>query len=70
MTTSKSDRPVPPLPVRGNKGTGNFWWFAVLLTLCMLLLFFPNSTEYSRVDYSFFLDQLERENIKRLTVYP
>jgi cell division protease FtsH len=36
----------------------------------MLLLFFPNSTEYSRVDYSFFLDQLERENIKRLTVYP
>lgn len=70
MTTSKSDRPVPPLPVRGNKGTGNFWWFAVLLTLCMLLLFFPNPTEYSRVDYSFFLDQLERENIKRLTVYP
>lgn len=70
MTTSKSDRPVPPVPVRGNKGTGNFWWFALLLSLCMLLLFFPNSTEYSRVDYSFFLDQLERENIKRLTVYP
>lgn len=35
-----------------------------------MLLFFPNSAEYSRIDYSFFLDQLDRENVQRLTIYP
>lgn len=35
-----------------------------------MLLFFPNAAEYSRIDYSFFLDQLDRENVQRLTIYP
>ena len=70
MTTLKNNSPTSPAPVQGKKSGGNFWWVAMLLSLCLLILFFPNSTEYSRIDYSFFLDQLERENIKRLTVYP
>lgn len=46
-----------------------FWWIATVLAAIILLLFYVSSSFSSRIDYSFFLEQLEKENIQRVTVY-
>jgi len=70
MNTTKPDVPPPTPLVQARRGGGNFWWLAILLLACLLLLFLPNPKESSPIDYSFFLEQLQRENIQRLTIYP
>lgn len=52
----------------GRKGQG-FWMVGmIVLAVILMLFFFPGMTS-SRIDYSFFLQQLEKENIKRVTIY-
>ncbi len=70
MNTTKPNAPIPSPPGQVARGGGNFWWLAILLLACLLILFVPNPKESSQIDYSFFLEQLQRENIQRLTVYP
>ncbi|MCE2751936.1 MAG: ATP-dependent zinc metalloprotease FtsH [Pirellula sp.] len=70
MNPSKPDGQTPPTVTQARKNGSNFWWFALLLSLCLLLLFMPGSGEFSRIDYSFFLEQLDRQNVQRLTIYP
>lgn len=70
MNPSKPDGQTPPTVIQARKNGSNFWWFALLLSLCLLMLFMPGSGEFSRIDYSFFLDQLDRQNVQRLTIYP
>ena len=40
----------------------------ILLAVFLMLFFLPGMSS-SRIDYSFFLEQLDKENIQRLTVY-
>ena len=40
----------------------------ILLAVFVMLFFLPGMTS-SRIDYSFFLEQLDKENIQRLTIY-
>ncbi|MFM8261936.1 MAG: ATP-dependent zinc metalloprotease FtsH [Pirellula sp.] len=70
MNTTKPNAPIPSPPGQVARGGGNFWWLAILLLACLLILFVPNARESSPIDYSFFLEQLQRENIQRLTIYP
>jgi cell division protease FtsH len=68
-----SQNPSPPKsspkgPVRNNPS--GFWWITALLIASLLMLFWSGVPNPSRIDYSFFLSELERNNIKRLTVYP
>ena len=70
MNPSKPDGQTPPTVIQARKNGSNFWWFALLLSLCLLMLFMPGSGEFSRIDYSFFLEQLDRQNVQRLTIYP
>lgn len=52
-------------PVRRGQG---FWMVGiVLLAIFMMLFLLPGLS--SKIDYSFFLEQLEKENIQELTVY-
>ncbi len=42
---------------------------AIVLLATLGLMFFFNSTKVSRVDYSFFLEQLDKENLQSLKIY-
>lgn len=53
-------------PARRGQG---FWMIGLILLAVFLMLFFLPGISSSRIDYSFFLEQLEKENIQRLTVY-
>jgi cell division protease FtsH len=70
MNPSKPDGQTSSPLIQARKNGSNLWWFALLLSLCLLMLFMPGSGEFSRIDYSFFLEQLDRQNVQRLTIYP
>ncbi|MFZ4079840.1 MAG: ATP-dependent zinc metalloprotease FtsH [Pirellula sp.] len=70
MTSRKPDGQPQPSAVQARKNGNSFWWISLLFLICFLMLFLPNTAEYSRIDYSFFLDQLDRQNVQRLTIYP
>ena len=53
-------------PARRGQG---FWMIGLILLAVFLMLFFLPGMSSSRIDYSFFLEQLDKENIQRLTVY-
>lgn len=53
-------------PTRRGQG---FWMIGLILLAVFLMLFFLPGMSSSRIDYSFFLEQLDKENIQRLTVY-
>jgi cell division protease FtsH len=40
----------------------------IVLAVILMLFYFPGLTS-SRIDYSFFLEQLDKENVQRLTLY-
>lgn len=63
---SKGSMPTPSSTRRPN----GMWWVLIVLTAVFAMLFLAGSPLSSRIDYSFFLEQLDRENIQRLTVYP
>lgn len=46
------------------------WWILLILVTLFALLFMRNAPQSSRIDYSFFLEQLEGNNIRRVIVYP
>lgn len=46
------------------------WWILIILAAFMSILFLVNSPVSSRIDYSFFMEQLDRANVQRLTIYP
>jgi cell division protease FtsH len=48
----------------------NLWWVLLILATLFAMLFIRSNPQTSRVDYSFFLEQLERENVRRVIVYP
>jgi len=50
------------------RGQG-FWMVGLILLAVFTLLFFLPGMTSSRIDYSFFLEQLEKGNVQRLTVY-
>ena len=52
-------------PVRRGQG---FWMVGIVLLAIFLMLFLLPGLS-SKIDYSFFLEQLEKENIQELTVY-
>ena len=52
-------------PVRRGQG---FWMVGIVLLAVFLMLFLLPGLS-SKIDYSFFLEQLEKENIQELTVY-
>ena len=51
----------------GRRGQG-FWMVGIVLLAIFLMLFLLPGLS-SKIDYSFFLEQLEKENIQELTVY-
>ena len=53
-------------PVRRGQG---FWMVGLILLAVFLMLFFLPGMTSSRIDYSFFLEQLDKENVQQLTVY-
>jgi len=53
-------------PVRRGQG---FWMIGLILLAVFLMLFFLPGMNSSRIDYSFFLGQLDKDNIQELTVY-
>lgn len=63
---NKNDMPESGQQAKRPQG---FWWIATVLAAIILLLFYVSSSFSSRIDYSFFLEQLEKENIQRVTVY-
>ena len=56
----------PSAPVRRGQG---FWTVGLILLAVFLMLFFVPGMTSSRIDYSFFLEQLDNQNIQRLTIY-
>jgi cell division protease FtsH len=58
-----------PLPLSARR-PNNAWWILLILATLFAMLFIRNTPQTSRIDYSFFLEQLDRENIRRVTVYP
>mgnify|MGYP003337186936 CR=1 FL=1 len=70
MKQNKTEN-APAQPSRSVRNQrGGFGWLILLLLLSMLMLFWVGPPPTSRIDYSFFLKQLDRNNIKQLTIYP
>jgi cell division protease FtsH len=46
------------------------WWILLIVATLFAMLFFTGSPQTSRIDYSFFISELKRGNILRVTVYP
>lgn len=53
-------------PVRRGQG---FWMVGLILLAVFLMLFFLQGLTSSRIDYSFFLEQLDKANVQELTIY-
>ncbi len=62
----KGTKVAPPMQRRPN----GMWWILIILAAFMSILFLVNSPVSSRIDYSFFMEQLDRANVQRLTIYP
>jgi len=62
----KGNAPTPSLPRRPN----GMWWILIILATLFAMLFLMGAPQSSRIDYSFFLEQLDRANVQRLTIYP
>jgi cell division protease FtsH len=62
----KGNTPSSALPRKPN----SIWWILLILATFFAMLFLVSSPLSSRIGYSFFLDQLDRGNVRRLTVYP
>jgi cell division protease FtsH len=60
---------ISPTPSSQRRPTG-YWWVILAILASFALLFMVNAPLASRIDYSFFLEQLDEGNIQRLTVYP
>ena len=60
---------APPTSSVGRRPTG-YWWVLLALLASFAILFFGTSPAGTKIDYSFFLEQLEVGNIQRLTIYP
>ena len=61
----KNEGPVVQ-PVRRGQG---FWMVGLILLAVFSMLFFLPGMTSSRIDYSFFLEQLDKDNVQQLTVY-
>lgn len=48
----------------------SMWWILLILASLFAMLFLTGSPPMSRIDYSFFLEQLDRGNVRRVIVYP
>jgi cell division protease FtsH len=48
----------------------SMWWILLILASLFAMLFLTGSPPTSRIDYSFFLEQLDRGNVRRVIVYP
>ncbi|MCU0716086.1 MAG: ATP-dependent zinc metalloprotease FtsH [Pirellula sp.] len=70
MTNKPSEeRPTPsPSPGQPRRGQGA-WLIGLVLLATLGLMFFFNGMATSRVDYGFFLEQLDAENLQKVTVY-
>lgn len=70
MTNKPSEeRPIPsPSPGQPRRGQGA-WLIGLVLLATLGLMFFFNGMATSRVDYGFFLEQLDAENLQKVTVY-
>ncbi|XZE33048.1 ATP-dependent zinc metalloprotease FtsH [Pirellulaceae bacterium SH501] len=70
MTSKPSEeRPTPsPSPGQPRRGQGA-WLIGLVLLATLGLMFFFNGMATSRVDYGFFLEQLDAENLQKVTVY-
>jgi len=55
-----------PQPVRRGQG---FWMVGLILLAVFVMLFFLQGLTSSRIDYSFFLEQLDKDNVQELTIY-
>ncbi|MFO0013301.1 MAG: ATP-dependent metallopeptidase FtsH/Yme1/Tma family protein, partial [Planctomycetota bacterium] len=63
---TKGNTPITHAPRRSNNG----WWILLIVAALFAMLFLSGSPQTSRIDYSFFLEELERGNIRRVIVYP
>ena len=63
---TKGNTPITHSPRRSNNG----WWILLIVAALFAMLFLSGSPQTSRIDYSFFLEELERGNIRRVIVYP
>ena len=70
MNQKPNDSQGPSLAPQSVRRPNNAWWILLILVTLFAMLFIRGTPQTSRVDYSFFLEQLERENIRRVTVYP
>ncbi|XZE46156.1 ATP-dependent zinc metalloprotease FtsH [Pirellulaceae bacterium SH467] len=70
MTNKPSEeRPAPsPSPGQPRRGQGA-WLIGLVLLATLGLMFFFNGLATSRIDYGFFLEQLDAENLQKVTVY-
>lgn len=57
-----------PAPLQQRRGQGT-WLIAVVLMAAIGLMFFVNGMSISRIDYGFFLEQIDKENLQRVTIY-
>lgn len=70
MTNKPSEERPNPSPSPGQPRRGQGAWLIGLVLLATLgLMFFFNGVATSRVDYGFFLEQLDAENLQKVTVY-
>ncbi len=60
--------PQHSAPTQPRRGQGA-WLIVFVLLATIGLMFFFNGMSVSRVDYGFFLEQIDKENIQRVTVY-
>lgn len=70
MTNKPSEeRPTPsPSPGQPQRGQGA-WLIGLVLVATLGLMFFFNGLATSRIDYGFFLEQIDAENLQKVTVY-
>ncbi|AMV32834.1 ATP-dependent zinc metalloprotease FtsH [Pirellula sp. SH-Sr6A] len=70
MTNKPSEeRPTPsPSPAQPRRGQGA-WLIGLVLVATLGLMFFFNGLATSRIDYGFFLEQIDAENLQKVTVY-
>lgn len=60
----------PPLANVPNRRQSGYLWVLLVLLVSLAVLFASTGPVSSRIDYSFFLEQLDSGNIQRLTIYP
>ncbi|MFN7732506.1 MAG: ATP-dependent zinc metalloprotease FtsH [Pirellula sp.] len=70
MNAKPQDPKSGPLANGPNRRQTGYLWVLLVLLVSLAVLFVSTGPVSSRIDYSFFLEQLDSGNIQRLTIYP